>query len=605
MPRVSVIIPVYNAERYLRCCLEAVRRQTLQDIEIICVDDGSTDNSAAILHEYAAKDSRFRLTMLPKNLGAAAARNCGMAIARGEYLGFVDSDDHPALDFYEKLYANAVETNADVGKGNYRYWGLDGRSLPVDYSLNDWIREQKTNFSFAFCSAIYRRQLIVDHSITFPEDQIDIEDPIFSLNVALLCNAITIVEDAEINIRINKDSATFGPPSIDLIFAKFKGLSKIMDILNTHEGLEPQSYAFVTAFWFKSVVMNSLQNKTLQACRVIVSALHTVWRKVICNEQCAVAFAQLQLNELFSALATYRIVELGRYLATFYDSKMFTARELRFRTQNAIRRQASGACTAVPVYTVLPNVSETASLRQCLKVLGGGHPIVFFGPESLDTCFYEDMAREFGVKWAYEKLENAYFESPLTYSMLLLSPDFYSRFIRWEYLLIYQLDCWVFRDELSMWCGKGYDYIGAPWFEGYSEADAASDFVSPSGNGGFSLRKVWSFIECLHMLDAKIIAAPSHIDHVDHIDDALDAEDINGLLANQHEDITVVNVFPRIMPNFAIAPVNEAMLFSFESLPERLYDLTGKLPFGCHGYTKYSPDFWARHIFPAEQKHLG
>lgn len=597
IPRVSVIIPIYNAERYLRCCLDAVRKQTLQNMEIICVDDGSADNSAPILSEYAVKDSRFRLVMLPNNMGAAAARNRGMAVARGEYLGFVDSDDYPALDFYEKLYVNAVETNADVAKGNYRYWGLDGRSLPVDYSLNDWIREHKTNFSFAFCSAIYRRQLIAEHSITFPEDQIDIEDPVFSLNVALLCNAITIVEDAEINIRINKDSATFGPPSIDLIFAKFKGLSKIMDILNAHKGLKPQSYAFVTAFWFRSVVMNSLQNKTLQAYRVIVSALYSVWRKVACNEQCTATFAQLQLNDLFSALATYRIARLGKYIATFYDNKTLATRDLYFRTQEIRHRQAKGACIAVPVYTAPPNATETASLRQCLKVLGGEHPIVFFGPENLDTRFYEDMARELGVKWIYEKWENAYFESPLTYSKLLLSPDFYSRFIRWEYLLIYQSDCWVFRDELAAWCGKGYDYIGAPWFEGYSHADAASDFLSPSGNGGFSLRKVWSFIECLHMLEAKIIAGPSD---VEDIDDALDAEDMNDFLADQHEDITVVNVFPRIMPDFAIAPVNEAMLFSFESLPERLYTLTGKLPFGCHGYAKYSPDFWARHIFPAE-----
>lgn len=591
MPRVSVIIPVYNAEHWLRCCLNALCGQTLRDIEIICVNDGSSDNSPAILNEYAAKDSRFCLVTLSENMGAATARNRGMAVAKGEYLGFVDSDDHPALDFYEKLYTRASETRADVVKGNYKYWGLDGKSWPVDYSMNESILEYKTSFSFAFCSAIYQRQLVVDHAITFPEDQIDIEDPIFSLKIALLYDTIEIVDDAEINIRIHKGSTTFGPPSIKRILAKFKGLSGILDLINNNEMLEKHSYAFITAFWFKSVFETSLQNKTIQAYRLIVSSLYEVFRKVKHHEQCAIEFNKLYLSDLFTALISWKITRLAAYIVTFYDSKMLMARELRFRVQKKIYEKAKGACVAIPIYVDQLAFTEIASLRQCLKMLGGQHRIVFLGPESLSTISYEKIAQEYGVSWTFEKFEDAYFESTISYSKLLLSIDFYSRFIHSEYLLIYQLDSWVFRDELIMWCNKGYAYIGAPWFEGYSEAKPDSQILSPSGNGGFSLRKVRSFIECLHTLEDKMIAGD------------LDVGNVDAILSNQHEDYIVVNLFPKVMAEFMIAPKEDAMRFSFEMFPERLLALTGKLPFGCHAYEKYSPDFWAGFI--TAQEHSG
>ena len=92
MIKISVIIPVYNAEKYMRECLDSVIGQALQDIEIICVDDGSTDSSLSVLQKYAAKDTRLKI-VAQANQGAAAARNVGMAVAQGEYLAFLDSDD--------------------------------------------------------------------------------------------------------------------------------------------------------------------------------------------------------------------------------------------------------------------------------------------------------------------------------------------------------------------------------------------------------------------------------------------------------------------------------------------------------------------------------
>ena len=117
MPVISVIIPVYNAEKYLEKCLNSVIKQTLKDIEIICINDGSTDGSLNILQKYSEKDKRF-IIIDQKNSGQSVARNKGLSVAKGEFIGFVDSDDWIDDDFYEKLYDAAIEYKADIAAGN-------------------------------------------------------------------------------------------------------------------------------------------------------------------------------------------------------------------------------------------------------------------------------------------------------------------------------------------------------------------------------------------------------------------------------------------------------------------------------------------------------
>lgn len=112
-PKVSVIIPVYNVEEYLRECLDSVVNQTLKEIEIICVDDGSTDKSLEILKEYAKKDNRITV-ITQKNLHAGVARNAGLAVARGEYVHFLDSDDFFELNMFEEMYNKAKKDKSDI-----------------------------------------------------------------------------------------------------------------------------------------------------------------------------------------------------------------------------------------------------------------------------------------------------------------------------------------------------------------------------------------------------------------------------------------------------------------------------------------------------------
>lgn len=124
--KISVIIPVYNVEKYLAKCLDSVLNQTLKEIEVICINDGSTDNSLEILEEYSKKDSRLKI-ISQENQGISVARNAGFDISNGEYVAFIDSDDWlDNKDYYEKMYYGVKNNDADIAvsgiiRGNERY----------------------------------------------------------------------------------------------------------------------------------------------------------------------------------------------------------------------------------------------------------------------------------------------------------------------------------------------------------------------------------------------------------------------------------------------------------------------------------------------------
>lgn len=132
--KVSVTVPLYNAEKYLRQCLDSLAAQTLKEIEFILVDDGSTDNSGEICDEYASKDNRFKV-IHQENGGSAAARQTGLDASTGEYIIVCDSDDWVEPYMYEKLYTKAKETGADIVCCGYFAEYNDGKSIPNSYKF--------------------------------------------------------------------------------------------------------------------------------------------------------------------------------------------------------------------------------------------------------------------------------------------------------------------------------------------------------------------------------------------------------------------------------------------------------------------------------------
>ena len=129
-PKVSIIIPVYKVEKYLECCLNTVLNQTLREIEIILVDDGSPDNCGKICDEYAAKDNRI-VVIHKENAGVSAARNSGLEIATGEFIGFVDGDDYVASTMFEEMYRQVTLANADMAMCQFSI--IDGKAEQLVY----------------------------------------------------------------------------------------------------------------------------------------------------------------------------------------------------------------------------------------------------------------------------------------------------------------------------------------------------------------------------------------------------------------------------------------------------------------------------------------
>lgn len=137
-PLISIIVPVYNVERYLNRCLDSITQQTYSNLEIILVDDGSTDKSGIICDEYALKDNRIKV-LHQKNAGQSCARNVGLDIALGTFIGFVDSDDWIVPDMFEKMHQNLTENNADISNcGIMRKnekTGMEKRCAPFPFPI--------------------------------------------------------------------------------------------------------------------------------------------------------------------------------------------------------------------------------------------------------------------------------------------------------------------------------------------------------------------------------------------------------------------------------------------------------------------------------------
>lgn len=211
MCKVSVLVPIYNVEQYLPKCLDSILAQTLQDIEIICIDDGSTDQSGEILDEYAAKDSRIRV-IHQVNGGYGKAMNAGLAIAQGEYIGVVESDDFASLDMYEKLYRAANTYNAQVVKSNYyRYWG-NGKEkikyepllkhLPYSQVIHSWAYQKLFRIQPSIWSGIYEREFLTKNQIDFLETPgAAYQDTSFTFKVFALAERVLLLEDALLYYR--------------------------------------------------------------------------------------------------------------------------------------------------------------------------------------------------------------------------------------------------------------------------------------------------------------------------------------------------------------------------------------------------------------------
>ncbi|MFD2936672.1 DUF5672 family protein [Spirosoma flavum] len=256
----------------------------------------------------------------------------------------------------------------------------------------------------------------------------------------------------------------------------------------------------------------------------------------------------------------------------------------------------------LPVYKTQLTDYERVSLTQCLRVLGN-YPIWLAAPHSLDISAYLDIDSRLQVR----TFDDSYFADLQGYNRLMLSETFYQAFADKEYVLIHQLDAFVFQDDLAYWCQQNYDYIGAPWlrdrdFTGWlDQLDfnirqriarvlnlKKSDDVTPReiynlnsvGNGGLTLRRISAMLRCLKRFKQKI------------------AEYERISMYQYHEDVFWSIEVNRYWPHLRIPSYRKALYFSIEFYPSWSVEHynQGKLPFGCHAWNIHGTDYW-RPIF--------
>jgi len=205
-PKVSVILPCYNSEKYLRQCLDSILNQTLKDMEVICVDDGSSDSTLEILRGYAQADARVRVLTQP-NGGAGAARNNGLRQARGEYLSFLDADDFFEPTMLEEAVAAAQRYNADyVVFDSDRYqmdtnsfaevpWAIRTEDIPPYMPFS--YRQLTDNIFLSFVGwawdKLYRRSFVEEHNLWFQEQRTT-NDMLFVFSGLVCAKRIAVVD---------------------------------------------------------------------------------------------------------------------------------------------------------------------------------------------------------------------------------------------------------------------------------------------------------------------------------------------------------------------------------------------------------------------------
>ena len=211
--KVSVIIPVYNAEKYLRQCLDSICGQTIKDIEIICVDDGSTDSSPEILREYKEKDERV-IVVRQENAGAGAARNKGLDLSKGKYLSFLDADDFFEPDMLEEAFRcaeadkadyvvfNSGQYNTEEDEYNYPKWVFQVAHIPpyTPFTYRQLTRNIFRVFVGWAWDKLYLRDFVIEHGLRFQEQRTS-NDLLFVFSALVVAKRISVCRKVLVHQR--------------------------------------------------------------------------------------------------------------------------------------------------------------------------------------------------------------------------------------------------------------------------------------------------------------------------------------------------------------------------------------------------------------------
>ncbi|MBO7244764.1 MAG: glycosyltransferase [Alphaproteobacteria bacterium] len=248
MPKISVIVPVYNVEKFLPKCLDSILNQTFKDFEVIILDDGSTDKSAKILDEYAKKETRFKI-IHKENSGYGSSMNLGISQATGDYISIVEPDDFIDETMFEKLYSIANKEKADVVKSNYySFVTATNKSTPKigikeDTKIsNPNIKDILTLLKLGptIWTALYRRAFLVQNNIQFLNSPgASYQDLGFNFKTLIMAKKIALTNQAYYHYRTdNEGSSVKNPNKIFCVCDEFKEIERYIKEQNKYEELK-------------------------------------------------------------------------------------------------------------------------------------------------------------------------------------------------------------------------------------------------------------------------------------------------------------------------------------------------------------------------------
>ena len=264
---ISVIIPIYNVEKYISRCLDSVINQTYKKIEIICVDDGSPDNSIKILKEYEKKDSRIKI-IRQENGGLSSARNIGIKDSRGEYIFFLDSDDWLPLNSLELLYEDILLNKSDISVGNLiKVYPKKNKEIglknlkKIDYSLKNYLEYSinKKNFTANVVNKLYKTKIIGENKILFKE-KILYEDFLFTVQYFIYCKKISVIKEAVYYYFLEREDSIVNTVNIrDLeVFLNIIEIEKFLINNNQKEILNLKYFQNYIFEWLLSATVSKL-----------------------------------------------------------------------------------------------------------------------------------------------------------------------------------------------------------------------------------------------------------------------------------------------------------------------------------------------------------
>ena len=257
--KISVIVPIYNSEKYLRECVESILTQTFTKFELLLVNDGSKDKSSIICDEYAAKDNRVKV-IHKQNAGVSAARNDGIKIACGKYLMFVDSDDTIEPTFFEKAYCEAEEHCLDLYISGVKMLNVDGDTVlkeenytlmkeSSEYSVKQLLEDLDKTYPpvciLGPCCKLYKTEILKKNSIMFDESISRAEDAYFNFEFLKHIKSIWFSNSIFYNyMRRNEDSlySKFYVDIYEIHYQYFETLRKLMQEFNAHNETIEASY---------------------------------------------------------------------------------------------------------------------------------------------------------------------------------------------------------------------------------------------------------------------------------------------------------------------------------------------------------------------------